>query len=131
VAYITHSKEAAMERRAEVEATVTSKGQITIPREAVGDRIEFEKLEDGAYRIRARKRRSYLAFAAGHPLPKRARPFWNERIDEAVGEAMTANWDRTKARKASSRSAYRTGTARPTFQTISSRASTRSLAATR
>lgn len=119
-----------MERRAEVEATVTSKGQITIPREAVGDRIEFEKLEDGAYRIRARKRRSYLAFAAGIRYPS-ARPFRNERIDEAVGEAMTAKWDRTKARKASSRSAYRTGTARPIFQTISSRVSTRSSAATR
>ena len=99
-----------MDTRTEFEeATVTSKGQITIPSEvrnamgvAAGDKIEFVRLKGGDYRIRARKRRSYLDFAAKHPLPKPDRPFRDEDIDDAVGEAMTAKWNRTRARKSRS-----------------------------
>jgi AbrB family looped-hinge helix DNA binding protein len=88
------------------EATLTSKGQITIPSDvrndlgvSAGDKIRFERLKGGGYKIQGRKRRSYLEYAAKHPLPKLDRPFRDEDIDKAVGEAMTAKWERTRKRK--------------------------------
>ena len=73
-----------------IEATVTSKGQITVPseiREAlkvdVGDKIQFLRSRDGKITIEARKRRSIIDIARENPLPP-----GDYNIDEAITEAM-------------------------------------------
>jgi AbrB family looped-hinge helix DNA binding protein len=78
------------------EATVTSKGQITVPNDlrkaldiSAGDRLRFLQAADGSVRLEARKRRRIVDFArvnafrvgeAGVDLDK--------TIDEAVTLAM-------------------------------------------
>jgi AbrB family looped-hinge helix DNA binding protein len=79
------------------EATVTSKGQITVPnalRQALGvvagDRLRFVQTPDGAIRLEARKRRRIVdiaranAFRAGD-----AGVDLDKTIDEAITIAMT------------------------------------------
>jgi AbrB family looped-hinge helix DNA binding protein len=78
------------------EATVTSKGQITVPnalRQAlgigVGDRLRFVQSADGSVRLEARKRRRLVdiaranAFRAGE-----AGVDLDKAIDEAITEAV-------------------------------------------
>jgi AbrB family looped-hinge helix DNA binding protein len=78
------------------EATVTSKGQITVPNElrkaldiSAGDRLRFLRAPDGSIRLEARKQRrlvdiaranAFRAGAAGLDLDK--------TIDEAITAAM-------------------------------------------
>jgi AbrB family looped-hinge helix DNA binding protein len=90
----------------EAEATVTAKGQITIPsavRAALGvspgDKIRFEKTRSGEYRIKARRRRSILDIAHENPLPKMSRPIEDSDIDEAVAEAMEHRMRRAGIRR--------------------------------
>jgi AbrB family looped-hinge helix DNA binding protein len=75
------------------EATVTSKGQITVPSAlrhalgvAAGDRLRFVRAEDGSIRLEARKRRRIVDFA-------RANAFCVGEagidIDKAIDEAIT------------------------------------------
>jgi AbrB family looped-hinge helix DNA binding protein len=75
------------------EATVTSKGQITVPnalRQALGvvagDRLRFVQTPDGAIRLEARKRRRIVDFA-------RANSFHAGEagvdLDKAIDEAIT------------------------------------------
>jgi AbrB family looped-hinge helix DNA binding protein len=75
------------------EATVTSKGQITVPnalRQALGvvagDRLRFVQTPDGAIRLEARKRRRIVDFA-------RANAFHAGEagvdLDKAIDEAIT------------------------------------------
>ena len=80
----------------DIEATLTAKGQITIPsaiREQLnarpGDKICFAKLKAGGYKITARKKRSILDLAREKPLPRLERPLTNEDIDNAIGDAVT------------------------------------------
>jgi antitoxin PrlF len=72
------------------EATVTSKGQITVPgavRKELGltpgDRVRFIRGRDGSISIEARKRRSIIDIAREHPLPP-----GDYDVDKAIDEAM-------------------------------------------
>jgi AbrB family looped-hinge helix DNA binding protein len=78
------------------EATVTSKGQITVPNElrkaldiSAGDRLRFVRTEDGSVRLEARKRRRIVdigqanAFYVGE-----AGVDLDKTIDEAITLAM-------------------------------------------
>jgi antitoxin PrlF len=78
------------------EATITSKGQVTIPslirnRLGVkpGDKLMFAIGPDGTVSLRVRRRRSILDIAREHPLPPSKTPFRNEEIEQAVTAAMT------------------------------------------
>lgn len=87
------------------EATVTSKGQITVPGAvrkllhlATGDRLRFLKSKDGAVVVEARKRRSILDIARENPLNAPTPLEHLEReIDSAVGEAMIDQARRARA----------------------------------
>jgi antitoxin PrlF len=85
------------------EATITSKGQVTIPsvvrnRLGVkpGDKLTFSIAPDGTVSIRVRKRLSILDIARQHPLPRSRTPFANEDIDKAVTAAMSEQESRIK-----------------------------------
>jgi AbrB family looped-hinge helix DNA binding protein len=78
------------------EATVTSKGQITVPNDlrkaldiSAGDRLRFVQARDGSIRLEARKRRRLVdiaranAFSAGE-----AGLDLDKTIDEAITAAM-------------------------------------------
>jgi len=75
------------------EATVTSKGQITVPnalRQALsigtGDRLRFVQAEDGSIRLEARKRRRIVDFARANAF--RAGEAGID-VDKAIDEAIT------------------------------------------
>ena len=60
------------------EATVTSKGQITVPNDlrkaldiSPGDRLRFVRTKDGSVRLEARKRRRHRRFRARQCFPRR------------------------------------------------------------
>ena len=86
------------------EATVTSKGQITVPNAlrqalgvAAGDRLRFVQTPDGAIRLEARKRRRIVdiaranAFSAGE-----AGLDLDKTIDEAITIAMIERDQRSR-----------------------------------
>lgn len=69
-------------------ATVTSKGQVTLPREvrsalgvSAGDRLDFVRLEDGAYVIVPA---SHSVRALKGVLPRRAEAVSLEEMDAAI-----------------------------------------------
>ncbi len=78
------------------EATVTSKGQVTVPsalRQALnvetGDRLRFVQAEDGTVRLEARKRRRIVDFARANAFSLgEAGLDLDKAIDEAITEAM-------------------------------------------
>ncbi len=78
------------------EATVTSKGQITVPnalRQALGvetgDRLRFVQAEDGSIRLEARKRRRIVDFARANAFcVGEAGLDLDKAIDESITEAM-------------------------------------------
>ena|SRR5438552_423181 len=78
------------------EATVTSKGQITVPsalRQAlgigVGDRLRFVRSADGSVRLEARKRRRLVDFARANAFRAgEAGIDLDKAIDEAITEAV-------------------------------------------
>lgn len=82
-------------------ATVTSKGQITLPKDVreglglrEGDKIDFEKV-DGRYVIRPRNR-SALELAG--VLHRPGMPALTvEEMDEAIGAAVAADDERIRA----------------------------------
>jgi AbrB family looped-hinge helix DNA binding protein len=85
------------------EATMTSKGQVTIPslvRKRLGvkpgDKLTFSIGPDGTVSLRVRKRLSILDIAREHPLPRSKTPFVNEDVDKAVTAAMSEQESRTK-----------------------------------
>ena len=87
-----------------IEATLTSKGQITVPGEirrelnlSAGDKIRFVRGRDGAYSIEVRKKRSILDYARANPIRVKS-PIkdLDEMIDRAVGEAMIDQERRAK-----------------------------------
>jgi antitoxin PrlF len=78
------------------EATITSKGQVTIPsliRNQLGvkpgDKLTFSIAADGTVTLRARKRLSILDIARQHPLPRSKTQFSIDDIDKAVTAAMS------------------------------------------
>jgi AbrB family looped-hinge helix DNA binding protein len=78
------------------EATVTSKGQITVPnalRQALGigtgDRLRFVQAVDGSIRLEARKRRRIVDFARANAFRAgEAGLDLDKTIDEAITLAM-------------------------------------------
>lgn len=84
-------------------ATLTSKGQITVPREIreawhlmAGDQIEFHL--DGPERgtIVPLRRRSIFEDLDALELPSMPAPMTNEAIDAAIGDAVVERWRRSK-----------------------------------
>jgi antitoxin PrlF len=78
------------------EATITSKGQVTIPslirnRLGVkpGDKLTFSIGADGTVSLKVRKQLSILDIARQHPLPRSKTPFTNGDIEKAVTAAMS------------------------------------------
>ena len=66
-----------------IEATVTSKGQITVPSEvrralglSAGDKLRFVRAADGKISLEARKRRSIIDLARARPIK------FTEKIDD-------------------------------------------------
>ena len=78
------------------EATVTSKGQITVPSAlrqalgvAAGDRLRFVREADGSIRLEARKRRRIVDFARANAFcVGEAGLDLDKAIDEAITEAV-------------------------------------------
>ena len=86
------------------EATVTSKGQVTVPNDlrkaldiSAGDRLRFVQAPDGSIRLEARKRRRLVdiaranAFCAGE-----AGIDLDKTIDEAITSAMAERERRSR-----------------------------------
>jgi antitoxin PrlF len=79
----------------EADATITSKGQITVPagvREKLGvkagDRLHFRFSKSGKLTVTPIHRRSIFDRLDELKLPSIGRPVTREDIDAAVGEAM-------------------------------------------
>jgi AbrB family looped-hinge helix DNA binding protein len=78
------------------EATVTSKGQITVPNAlrqalsiAAGDRIRFVQTPDGSIRLEARRRRRIVDFARANAFRAgEAGVDLDKAIDDAITLAM-------------------------------------------
>lgn len=75
-------------------ATLTSKGQITLPAEmraklrlVAGNRIDFEERPDGTYIVRARK--GDIRALKGI-IPKPAKPVTLEDMDRAIRDGVSA-----------------------------------------
>ena len=76
------------------EATVTTKGQITVPNDlrkaldiSAGDRLRFVQSPDGSIRLEARKRRRIVDFARANAF--RAGEAGLD-LDKTINEAITA-----------------------------------------
>ena len=86
------------------EATVTSKGQITVPsalRQALGvtagDRLRFVQAPDGSIRLEARKRRRIVDFARANAFRAgEAGLDLDKTIDEAITAAMAERERRSR-----------------------------------
>ena len=72
-------------------ATVTSKGQVTIPKEVrdalaveAGDVLDFQKNTDGSFRLHARK--AHVSELAGMLHRKGRRPVSLAEMDAAIAE---------------------------------------------
>ena len=86
------------------ESTLTTKGQITLPRALrqafhldAGDRIRWRRRSDGTLIGEPRKRRSILDFARDNPISfgEKGRDI-DALIDEAITEAMNEKLDRLR-----------------------------------
>jgi AbrB family looped-hinge helix DNA binding protein len=81
-----------------IEATLTSKGQITIPGEirkelhlTTGDKVRFVRGVDGNISIEARKKKSIVDYARANPIRLRQPAGKLDAfIDQGVTEAITA-----------------------------------------
>ena len=79
-----------------MEATVTSKAQITLPKDlrqllgvGPGDRIEFEALTDGSARVTRAKESSFAALRGILPRPDRVHSV--QEMNEAIAQAASAS----------------------------------------
>lgn len=86
-----------------LDATVTSKGQVTVPveiRERLGvkpgDRLRFHLSDSGRLTVTAIHRRSIFDRLDELKLPSLGRPVTGADIDSAVGEAMTEQEERVR-----------------------------------
>jgi len=88
-------------------ATVTSKGQVTIPKEVrdalgvkTGDRLLFSVRRDGVVEMRpTRSLRDLFGLLANHPKVKGRRPLTVEEMDEAIGQAIAEDHERIMRQK--------------------------------
>jgi AbrB family looped-hinge helix DNA binding protein len=85
----------------DVSATVTSKGQVTIPAALrdrfglkTGDRLRFYEGPDGGVRV---ERRATLSFDDLRGIVKLDRTVTAEEIDRWCGEARDGGWSRERA----------------------------------
>jgi AbrB family looped-hinge helix DNA binding protein len=90
----------------EADATITSKGQITVPagiREKLGvktgDRLHFHLTDSGKLTVTPIRRRSIFERLDELKLPSIGRPVTKEDIDAAVGEAMEEQERRSRRRR--------------------------------
>ena len=81
-------------------AALTSKGQLTVPAEVradlrlnSGDRVSFEKAEDGLYRIRPVKGSIQSLFGI---LKYDGPPVTIEEMDEGIGAAVIERFERSR-----------------------------------
>ncbi len=79
----------------EAEATLTSKGQVTVPADIrqrldlkPGDKLRFRVSDSGELTIEARHRRSIFDSLADLALPPLGRPIEQAEIDDAVAAAV-------------------------------------------
>ena len=84
-------------------ATITSKGQITLPAQhrkawglKPGDQIAFDPPEGESVRIEPRKKRSVFERIDELKLPSLGRPLTQEDIDNAIAEAMVEKESRSR-----------------------------------
>jgi antitoxin PrlF len=89
-----------------VDATLTSKGQITLPAELrrlwnlkAGDQVTFEYENAGRALMRKRGRRSIFTSRDGLPPLSLGRPLTQADIDRAVTEAMGVQEFRARRRR--------------------------------
>jgi AbrB family looped-hinge helix DNA binding protein len=86
------------------EATVTSKGQITVPNDlrkaldiSAGDRLRFVQAPDGSIRLEARKPRRIVDFARANAFRAgEAGVDLDKTIDEAITAAMAERERRSR-----------------------------------
>jgi antitoxin PrlF len=78
-------------------ATVTSKGQVTVPADIrerlglkAGDRLDFHLTDSGKLTVVATKRRSILESRNDLPRLTLGRPLTQRDIDDAIGDEMVA-----------------------------------------
>src|SRR5260370_21756291 len=90
---IRKRKEASMSY--EADATITSKGRITVPAQIreklgvkAGDRLHFRLTESGKLIVTPIRRRSFFDGLDELKLPSIGRPVTREDIDAAIGEEM-------------------------------------------
>jgi antitoxin PrlF len=90
----------------EADATITSKGQITVPagiREKLGvkagDRLHFRLSESGKLTVTPVRRRSFFDGLDELKLPSIGRPVTREDIDAAIEQEVNARHGRSKDRR--------------------------------
>ncbi len=86
-------------------ATITSKGQITLPAELrrawdlrPGDQIAFDPPGEASSRIEPRRKRSVFDRLGELKLPSLGRPLTQQDIEEAISGAMAEQEDRSRGR---------------------------------
>jgi AbrB family looped-hinge helix DNA binding protein len=87
-------------------ATVTSKGQITLPAQhrkagglKPGDQIAFDPPKGQSVRIEPRRKRSVFERLDELKLPSLGRPLTQKDIDDSVAEAMIEKDRRSRGRR--------------------------------
>jgi antitoxin PrlF len=90
----------------ERDATLTSKGQVTVPAEIrdrldvkAGDRLRFHLDESGRLTITPIRRRSIFERLHELELPSLGRPVTDQDIADAVAEAMREQEERVKKQR--------------------------------
>jgi AbrB family looped-hinge helix DNA binding protein len=90
----------------EADATITSKGQITVPAEIreklgvkAGDRLHFRLTESGKLTVTAVRRRSFFDGLDELKLPSIGRPVRRDDIDAAIEQEVDARHGRSKDRR--------------------------------
>ena len=91
----------------EFKATITSKGQITVPADVrklwnlkPGDQIGFRGLESGAGKIRPIRRLSIFESMKDLPPLSLGRPLRQQDIEDAITEAVTEKEERSRSKRA-------------------------------
>ena len=87
-----------------LDATLTSKGQFTLPaeiRQALGlrpgDRLGFELTDDNELKVEAKRRRSIRELRATLPPLTLGRPLMQQDINDAITEAMNEQEERVRS----------------------------------
>jgi antitoxin PrlF len=90
----------------EADATITSKGQVTVPAEIreklgvkAGDRLHFRLTESGKLTVTPIRRRSIFDSLDELKLPSIGRPVTREDIDSAIEQEITARHGSSRQRR--------------------------------